>query len=119
MPTTNQKPTHSTHETCLHRRRCRSFRRFLLPERTCSQPAGLRGSFQVIFRRFRQQSAPGTHTFPKPSDLVTMIRIVTALVLSSFALLGASCCCTSDAAAPALRPLPQFKEIQPEVHYSK
>ncbi|MES2924119.1 MAG: hypothetical protein V4819_21385 [Verrucomicrobiota bacterium] len=50
-----------------------------------------------------------------------MIRILTALVISTFALLAASCCCTSEVAAPGLRPLPHFQEIQtaPEVHYSK
>ncbi len=50
-----------------------------------------------------------------------MIRILTAIVASVFALLSASCCCTSEVKAPGLRPLPQFNEIQtaPEVHYSK
>ena len=54
-----------------------------------------------------------------------MIRIISALVVSSFALLAASCCCTSEAKPPGLRPLPQFKEIQaapapaPEVLYEK
>ena len=52
-----------------------------------------------------------------------MIRIVTALVVSAFAFLSASCCCTSDAKPPGLRPLPQFKEITPsqapEVIYEK
>lgn len=41
-----------------------------------------------------------------------MIRILTALVASVFALLTAACCCTSDAKPPGLRPLPQFQEIQ-------
>ncbi|HEY1122423.1 MAG TPA: hypothetical protein VGE67_12515 [Haloferula sp.] len=52
-----------------------------------------------------------------------MIRIVTALVASAFALISASCCCTGEPKAPGLRPLPQFQEIQTtteqEVHYSK
>ena len=51
-----------------------------------------------------------------------MIRILTALVVSAFALLAVSCgCCTSEVAAPGLRPLPHFQEIQTttEVHYSK
>ena len=52
-----------------------------------------------------------------------MIRILTALVASAFAFLSASCCCTSDAKPPGLRPLPHFQEIQttpaPEVYYSK
>ncbi len=52
-----------------------------------------------------------------------MIRIVTALVASVFALLSASCCCTGEAKPPGLRPLPQFQEIQPagapEVNYTK
>lgn len=53
-----------------------------------------------------------------------MIRIVTALVASAFALLSASCCCTGEAKPPGLRPLPQFQEIQSaqgpaEVNYEK
>ena len=54
-----------------------------------------------------------------------MIRILTALVASAFALLAASCCCTGEAKPPGLRPLPQFQEIQsapapaPEVHHEK
>jgi hypothetical protein len=40
-----------------------------------------------------------------------MIRIITALAVSVFALLSASCCCTGEAKPPGLRPLPQFKEI--------
>ncbi len=51
-----------------------------------------------------------------------MIRIVSALIVSSFTLLAASCCCTSDSKPPGLRPLPQFQELPaapaPEVHYS-
>ena len=51
-----------------------------------------------------------------------MIRIISALVATAFALLSVSCgCCTGEPKPPGLRPLPQFKEIQtaPEVHYSK
>ncbi len=53
-----------------------------------------------------------------------MIRILSAIVASVFALLAASCCCTGEAKPPGLRPLPQFQEIQsapaaPEVHYEK
>jgi len=52
-----------------------------------------------------------------------MIRILSALVVSVFALMAASCCCTGEAKPPGLRPLPQFQEIQPatgpEVHYTK
>ena len=53
-----------------------------------------------------------------------MIRILTALAASAFALLAASCCCTSEVKPPGLRSLPQFQEIQTttttsEVHYSK
>lgn len=54
-----------------------------------------------------------------------MIRILSAFVVSAFALLAASCCCTGEAKPPGLRPLPQFQEIEaapapaPEVHYSK
>ena len=51
-----------------------------------------------------------------------MIRILTALVASVFALLSVSCmCCTGEPKAPGLRPLPQFSEIQtapaPQVDY--
>jgi hypothetical protein len=54
-----------------------------------------------------------------------MIRILSALVASVFALLATSCCCTGEAKPPGLRPLPQFQEIQtapapaPEVRYEK
>ncbi len=52
-----------------------------------------------------------------------MIRILSAIAVSIFAMLAASCCCTSDARPPGLRPLPQFHEIQaapaPEVNYTK
>ena len=56
-----------------------------------------------------------------------MIRILTALVASAFALLAASCCCTGEANPPRLRSLPRFQEIQaapaptqaPVVHYTK
>jgi hypothetical protein len=54
-----------------------------------------------------------------------MIRILSAIVASTFALLAASCCCTGEAKPPGLRPLPQFKEIggaqapAPEVRYEK
>jgi len=41
-----------------------------------------------------------------------MIRIISTLAVSSFAILAASCCCTSEAKPPKLRPLPQFQEIQ-------
>jgi hypothetical protein len=41
-----------------------------------------------------------------------MIRIISALVVSAFALIATSCCCTSDMKPPGLRPLPQFQEIQ-------
>jgi hypothetical protein len=52
-----------------------------------------------------------------------MIRILSAIVASVFALLAASCCCTGEAKPPGLRPLPQFQEIQaapaPEIHAEK
>ncbi len=51
-----------------------------------------------------------------------MIRLLLAISASAIAILATSCgCCTSDAEAPPLRPLPQFREIQPEaqVEYSK
>lgn len=61
--------------------------------------------------------------FTKTTATDSMIRILTAIVVSAFAMLAASCCCTSDANPPGLRALPQFQEIQaapaPEVHYSK
>lgn len=40
-----------------------------------------------------------------------MIRIASALVVASFALLSASCCCTGEPKPPKLRSLPQFQEI--------
>lgn len=61
----------------------------------------------------------------KPTEFDSMIRIISALVASVFAMLTASCCCTGEAKPPGLRPLPQFKEIgsaeapAPEVHYEK
>jgi hypothetical protein len=61
--------------------------------------------------------------FLNRSDSNPMIRILSTLAASVFALLAASCCCTGEQKAPGLRPLPQFQEIQsapaPEVHYSK
>lgn len=52
-----------------------------------------------------------------------MIRILSALAASAFALLAASCCCTGEPKAPGLRPLPQFQEIQTtqatQVEYTK
>jgi hypothetical protein len=61
--------------------------------------------------------------FLKYPDFIPMIRILSTLVASVFALLAASCCCTGEQKAPGLRALPQFQEIQsapvPEVHYSK
>lgn len=52
-----------------------------------------------------------------------MIRILSAIVASVFALLAASCCCTGEAKPPGLRPVPQFQEIQaapaPEIHAEK
>lgn len=59
----------------------------------------------------------------KPNVTDPMIRILSALVVSAFALITTSCCCTGEAKAPGLRPLPQFQEIQaapaPEVLYEK
>lgn len=55
-----------------------------------------------------------------------MIRILSALLASAFAMLAVSCgCCTGEAKPPGLRPLPQFKEIEaapapaPVVRYEK
>ena len=42
-----------------------------------------------------------------------MIRILSALVASVFALLTVSCCCTGEAKPPGLRKLPKFREIEP------
>jgi len=43
----------------------------------------------------------------------TMFRIASSSLVALFALAAASCCCTSDSRPPALRPLPQFQEIEP------
>lgn len=65
------------------------------------------------------------HTRLKPTATIPMIRLISALVVSAFAFMAVSCCCTSDAKPPGLRPLPQFQEIQtapapaPEVRYEK
>lgn len=51
-----------------------------------------------------------------------MIRLTLATLASAFALISASCCCTSEPKAPGLRPAPVFQEIQetaPEVHATK
>jgi len=41
-----------------------------------------------------------------------MIRLFLAISASACAVLLSSCgCCTSDVAAPPLRPMPQFQEI--------
>lgn len=40
-----------------------------------------------------------------------MIRLIAALCATAFALLSASCCCTSEPKAPGLRSLPAFQEI--------
>ncbi|MBX3740533.1 hypothetical protein OVA24_00390 [Luteolibacter sp. SL250] len=52
-----------------------------------------------------------------------MIRFISAIAVTAFALISASCCCTSEPKAPPLRPLPQFQEIETttvsEVHAEK
>ncbi len=50
-----------------------------------------------------------------------MFRVIAALVVSSVALLSASCCCTGEQEANALRPLPHFREVPAaaEVEYAK
>ncbi len=51
-----------------------------------------------------------------------MIRLIAALCAAAFAFFGSSCtCCTGEASAPELRPLPAFQELPaaPEVHYAK
>lgn len=54
-----------------------------------------------------------------------MIRFFLAISASAIAILSSSCgCCTSDASAPPLRPMPNFKEIPTtpapvQVEYSK
>jgi len=59
---------------------------------------------------------------PIHNAIDSMIRILSALTISAFAMLAASCCCTSDTRPPGLRPLPQFQELPaapaPEVHRS-
>ena len=40
-----------------------------------------------------------------------MIRIASALVIASFAMLSASCCCTGEPKPPKLRALPNFQEL--------
>ncbi len=62
--------------------------------------------------------------FLKNSNLLSMIRLISALAATGFALISASCCCTGEPKAPPLRPLPQFQEIETtdapaEVHYAK
>ncbi|MDA0766340.1 MAG: hypothetical protein O3A87_01335 [Verrucomicrobia bacterium] len=48
-----------------------------------------------------------------------MKRIITILALAIVAAGLSSCgCCSGEAPAPPLRPLPQFSEI-PQVHYGK
>jgi len=41
-----------------------------------------------------------------------MIRTLFALCASAIALISVSCCCTGESAAPKLRPLPKFREIE-------
>jgi hypothetical protein len=41
-----------------------------------------------------------------------MIRTLLALCASAIALSAVSCCCTSESAAPKLRSLPKFREIE-------
>jgi hypothetical protein len=49
-----------------------------------------------------------------------MFRLFAALLVSAFAFLSVSCCCTSDSKPAPLRPLPQFQEMPAaEVDYSK
>lgn len=53
-----------------------------------------------------------------------MIRLISAIAVAAFALITASCCCTGEPKAPALRKLPHFQEIETttteaEVHYEK
>jgi hypothetical protein len=131
MPVATIQLHRSSDENRLYRRCRRSPCRFLLPERR-SRPkqAGLRGAFKImtfarVFTRVgRASMASG---FPKistkPTAFDPMIRILSSIVASVFALMAASCCCTSEVKPPGLRPLPQFQEIQaapaPEVHPTK
>ncbi|MES2995724.1 MAG: hypothetical protein V4733_02840 [Verrucomicrobiota bacterium] len=50
-----------------------------------------------------------------------MIRLLSCLSAAAAVFATSSCCCTSDVKPAALRPLPQFKEIQTthEVEYTK
>lgn len=106
----------------------------MLPERRSrTKQTGIRGTDEITSpsgsRResgkvlFLFQAFSRSHLKPTASD--SMIRIFSALVVSAFALLAASCCCTGEAKPPGLRPLPQFQEIQsvpapaPEVNYEK
>lgn len=58
-----------------------------------------------------------------PKTKLTMTRLILAVLASASAILATSCCSwTSDAKAPPLRPLPQFREIPTapvEVEYTK
>ena len=48
-----------------------------------------------------------------------MFRLFAALLVSAFAFLSVSCCCTSDTKPAPLRDLPQFQEMPAaEVDYS-
>lgn len=111
-----------TDESRPDRRSCRVFRRLLQPQlRSRSEPADLRASIQIKSNRPFCLIARTLHQ----TTIHPMIRILSALVVSTFALLGASCCCTSDAKPPGLRPAPQFQEIPaapapaPEVYGTK
>lgn len=140
------KPTPFDHEIRQNRRHCRRrrgiFRRsFLLPElrpRLCA--GSLRRAEQVIlFSAYLPAGRPkptfssAPSAFPSGSPIgcrtkpiafhSSMTRILLAFAAFTGALVSASCCCTGEARAPRLNPLPKFQEIQTppapvEVQYS-
>jgi len=115
-----KKQTYSTDENrfaC----RCRRLSRSILQpgHRSRPEPAHLCGADEI---RPASPFPPDCRKF-SITTIHSMIRIITALIVSAVAMLAASCCCTSDVKPPGLRPLPQFQEIQsapvPEVHGTK
>ena len=73
--------------------------------RTHEMMTSARASYQsrASIHRSKHPLTPAISLKPTASD--PMIRILSALVASVFALLAASCCCTGEAKPPGLRPL--------------